>query len=419
MGIHERQPIVTKNTRQKMRHNMKFKEKIAGFTENIRKKWSREKGSLVVESTLVYPVIFFVIMFLLYMGNMYYLKASIDSEVSKEAIRYAALYADPHLDEFEQDTIPTKASEHTVTGELYRYINIFSDGKSGAAGTAEKNDLIGRLSQTGFFDKMEPSCITVKKHEVNNYIVYQTYEVEVSYDLKMPIGVLGGGEIATLKMTSREEAPVTDTSEFIRTVDMAVDYAERSKSGEKFVATINEVYGKVDDFVNGRTYDPSEAVAGGAPPGGPKVTSSLEYAEKVSDRTTVEGTYAESYTESKILKEELYDAGVSSPPYRFAAHHIVPWNDPRTSRARDILDKYDIDYNSAANGVFLPMEKNKYTGNTTLHIGNHGESYATTINSRILEADKEYGTKDAIIKELNSIREELLNGTLQLNDPKK
>ncbi len=248
-----------------MRQKLRFKEKIAGFTERFRKKWSREKGSLVVESTLVYPVIFFVIMFLLYMGNMYYLKAQIDSVVSQEAIRYAALYADPNLDAFEEDFPTEIKAGDGITDHLYRYVNFVEVGGYGKATEAQKNALKAKLSDTGFFDKMEPSCITVKKHEVNNYIVYQTYEVEVSYDLKMPIGVLGGGEIATLKMNSREEATVTDTSEFIRTVDMAVDYAERSKSGEKFVNTINEVYGKVDGFVNGKTYDPNEAVAGGVP----------------------------------------------------------------------------------------------------------------------------------------------------------
>ena len=63
---------------------------MTGLIEKLRRRFRREKGSLVIESTLVYPVIFFVILFLLYMGNMYYLKAKIDSVVSQEAIRYAA-----------------------------------------------------------------------------------------------------------------------------------------------------------------------------------------------------------------------------------------------------------------------------------------------------------------------------------------
>ena len=243
---------------------------MTGLIEKLRRRFRREKGSLVIESTLVYPVIFFVILFLLYMGNMYYLKAKIDSVVSQEAIRYAALYADPNLELFEQEEIPTTTKDTKLTDHLYRYVNFAEVGGFGKANDDEKDKLAKKLVDTGFFSKMEPVDIQVKKHEVNNYIIYQTYEVEVSYDLKMPIGVIFGGEIATLHMNTREEAPVTDTAEFIRTVDMAVDYAERSKSGEKFIASINEVYGRVDEFVNGKTYDPSEAVAGGVPGVGTK-----------------------------------------------------------------------------------------------------------------------------------------------------
>ena len=45
---------------------------MTGLIEKLRRRFRREKGSLVIESTLVYPVIFFVILFLLYMGNMYF-----------------------------------------------------------------------------------------------------------------------------------------------------------------------------------------------------------------------------------------------------------------------------------------------------------------------------------------------------------
>lgn len=183
--------------------------------------------------------------------------------VSQEAIRYAAMYADPNLELFEQEKIPTTTKDTKLTDHLYRYVNFAEVGGFGKATDDEKDELAKKLVDTGFFSKMEPVDIQVKKHEVNNYIIYQTYEVEVSYDLKMPIGVIFGGEIATLHMNTREEAPVTDTAEFIRTVDMAIDYAERSKSGEKFVNSINEVYLRVDEFVNGTPYTSDDAVAGG------------------------------------------------------------------------------------------------------------------------------------------------------------
>ena len=343
---------------------------------------------------------------------MFYLRARIDSMVTQEAIRYAAEYANPNLAEFEEE-IPTTVDGKQITEDLYRYINIFSKEENL---DTKLSDRIGETS--GYFTGMNPDNIVIKEHRAKNYVIYQSYVVEVTYELKTPIKFLFDDDYLTLDMTARAEVPVTDTAEFIRNVDMAVDLVERTEAGTKLTEKINDTYAKVEEFLNGEggASDDNGAVAGGATGGTNKVTSAQEYAEKVSDKTKVNGTYANSYTASEILREELYDAGVSNPPYGNAVHHIVPWNDSRAKEARDILDEYGIEYNSAANGVFLPTEKNEYTGNATMHVGNHSKEYITEITNRIRQAEQEYGTKEAVVKELNSIREDLLNGTLQLNE---
>ncbi|PGQ92757.1 cytoplasmic protein, partial [Bacillus cereus] len=55
-----------------------------------------------------------------------------------------------------------------------------------------------------------------------------------------------------------------------------------------------------------------------------------------------------------MLREELKDAGIDPPPYHNAAHHIVPWNDGRAVEIQKLMKEFEIDPNSAANGVFLP-----------------------------------------------------------------
>ena len=150
------------------------------------------------------------------------------------------------------------------------------------------------------------------------------------------------------------------------------------------------------------------------------VASSREYEGKTRGRTTVMGTYSKSDSPSDILRGELHAAGISSKtPYGNAAHHLVPHQDKRADRARDILEKYQIELNSAANGVFLPYQKNEYTGETALHVGNHGPDYIEEITNRLKEADKiatqNGGDRTIIEKELSSIRSDLLTGNLQLN----
>ena len=147
-----------------------------------------------------------------------------------------------------------------------------------------------------------------------------------------------------------------------------------------------------------------------------RITSAEEYARRVSDRTEVTGNHSESASASVILREELYAAGICNPPYPNAAHHIIPWNDSRAATAQNIMRSVGIDFNSAANGVFLPMGVNAYTGDAAQHIGRHSSAYIENITTRLQEVVNSGGGKSQVVSELNKIREELLNGTLKLNE---
>jgi hypothetical protein len=229
------------------------------------KKWlHKEHGALIIESAFVYPIMFFVLMFLLYMGNMYYLKAKINSVVSQEAITYAARFADPNQEQFDK-TIPTSNQGDTqVTKELYRYLDVFNISDYGTASDVQKSELIKEIEDTGFYAGMTPANITVETHKVHNYVVYQTYEVTVNYQLKFPIRFIFSKDVVLLNMTAHEETPVIDTSEFIRNVDMAVDYVERTETGQSILTTLDNTYARIEKFIDGeKKPDPSEAVAGG------------------------------------------------------------------------------------------------------------------------------------------------------------
>ena len=174
-------------------------------------------------------------------------------------------------------------------------------------------------------------------------------------------------------------------------------------------AELIETYGEkaVEYFSKGKEPDQVRKLVVG-------LTDVKTYEELVSTKTTVCGNYEPSLPSSQILKQELYSAGVAGPPYKFAAHHIVPIKDPKAEKAREILATYGIELNSAANGVFLPMETNKYTGDTALHIGGHSNDYIKQVTRRLEEADEAGGEK-SVITELNNIRKDLLDGKLQVN----
>ena len=258
------------------------------------------------------------------MGNMYYLKAKINSVVSQEAITYAARFADPNQEQFDK-TIPTSNQGDTqVTKELYRYLDVFNISDYGTASDVQKSELIKEIEDTGFYAGMTPANITVETHKVHNYVVYQTYEVTVNYQLKFPIRFIFSKDVVLLNMTAHEETPVIDTSEFIRNVDMAVDYVERTETGQSILTTLDNTYARIEKFIDGeKKPDPSEAVAGGS---GKYTVTDLdaaisdkckEYYDKYGPNLTAE--------QKQSLYEELLDLYKKTAPQN-RGDLLVPMN---------------------------------------------------------------------------------------------
>ncbi|CAM4120908.1 hypothetical protein BAMA_17910 [Bacillus manliponensis] len=144
-----------------------------------------------------------------------------------------------------------------------------------------------------------------------------------------------------------------------------------------------------------------------------------DYADKVLDRVNVKNEYPDSYTASKVLREELKDAGIEPPPYPNAAHHIVPWNDGRAVEVQELLKEIGIDPDSAANGVFLPYQVNDYVTTEVLHVGNHSKEYIREVTERLNSVIEMGGTQADIAEVLHQIRQELLEGKIKLNEPRK
>ena len=92
-----------------------------------------------------------------------------------------------------------------------------------------------------------------------------------------------------------------------------------------------------------------------------------------------------------------------------AAHHVVEGTDPLAKQSRTILEKFNIDINSPANGIFLPTDKNSiFKG--TLHKTGHTKEYSEYVYNQIKHSKNEHELIDA----LNQIKYDLYNGKISL-----
>ena len=108
---------------------------------------------------------------------------------------------------------------------------------------------------------------------------------------------------------------------------------------------------------------------------------------------------------SKVLRQNLIESGVEVPDYLNAAHHIVAGSSPKAAEARAILQKYGIDINDSANGVFLPTVRGVAEG--AYHPSLHTNAYYDKINKLLGEAT----CKEDVLDILEFISDELSSGS--------
>ena len=177
----------------------------------------KEKGAvMVVEASFVFPVVFFVLIVLLFMGNMLYQQTKMDSIAVRGAEYLATVYTNPLLAE---STIPAVSTE--VDAKPYRYLL----GDSDAENKAKKfiDELIDDTG-TGLFKGMEVDA-KITTCEIKNYVIYQTACVEIEYSINViPLRFFDESEIVNHSTATIVTA--VDSPEFIRNVDMILDYSE-------------------------------------------------------------------------------------------------------------------------------------------------------------------------------------------------
>ncbi len=139
--------------------------------------------------------------------------------VETRAIQGAGYCADPMLQTI-KDNNGTVPSLKNIKTEPYRYIFGGMDSIENKIASEVQNDIEGNA--VSFFKNMKPSLKMPKSDiaKFNNYVVYSTFSVEVKYELKFPIKLLGADSPTVMTINSRAEVPVNDTAEFIRNTDM-------------------------------------------------------------------------------------------------------------------------------------------------------------------------------------------------------
>lgn len=211
---------------------------------NKRRKFNNEDGAVsIMEATFVFPIMFIVLIFLIYMGNAFYIKTQIDGIVVDKAIKGASYCADPMLEIIEETGAIPSLSNLDI--KPYRYLFGGMDDIEVSIGREVKESIEG--TYVSFFRNMKPQILSDSGNiaKFNNYLAYSTFSVDAQCKIDFPVKMLGSDEAFSITLNVRSEVAVNDTTEFIRNVDMAIDYFEDNPVVEK----IRGIFEKVNEFM--------------------------------------------------------------------------------------------------------------------------------------------------------------------------
>ena len=183
------------------------------YLKNIK----QDRGAVeVVEAAIVFPVVIFVVFVLIVYGNMMYQQAKMDAICVRGAQYLAAIYNNPSL---KKKVLPTDSRNVDILP--YRYLLGDSDTEANARAQIQKQI---KNTGIGLFKGMTPTG-KVKTCKIVNYVVYQKAEVEIEYSVNL--FTLRLFDLPSLlKTTNAAVLTAPDAAEFIRNVDMILDYSE-------------------------------------------------------------------------------------------------------------------------------------------------------------------------------------------------
>lgn len=212
---------------------------------NLHKKLKENSGNVIIEATIVFPVMFLVLFFIIYLGNIYYGRAQLDDVAMRYCIKGAQSISDPlHYDMETYSTIP-------MDEDVQPYRFIFGEIPGGSIDKIE-NKIIEEIEDEidnnliSFFNNMKISFDKKPKAEFNNYVLYGTFTVEIEYSIPFPIKFWNKNTFPVAELKTRAEVSVNDIPEFIRNTDMVIDLVDGTKFGNK----IESFFKKINDFIS-------------------------------------------------------------------------------------------------------------------------------------------------------------------------
>lgn len=212
-------------------------------------------GLVVVEAAFVYPVVFMLLVVVMFLGDTFYQRARVEAAVLDAAVLGGAQIGSatlPHI------TVPTEGGQATlvpgsIENDPYRFLFNGPAGTGTEAVTATVKENVDKLlsaqdaSIFGLAPRLGEGGAQV---DYSSRIIQGEFAVSLSYGLTVPVDtyLLPEGKI-DLALEASSATTVTPMGEFVRTIDMMDDLHE-ANGGAKLTDSVQTIVGAISGFVS-------------------------------------------------------------------------------------------------------------------------------------------------------------------------
>lgn len=215
---------------------MRFKGKLNG-----------EKGTMtIIEAAFVFPIMLFIVFFMIMAGEAYYQHARVEYYVASAAIDGAARCENPMLGTvISSGAVPQDPAATEVMP--YRYILTGEAHKIADSVEEELQDKIEGMKPL-LFKGMRPINVDVRVTPHMNPLV-SSFPVECEFEVPLPIRMIFSNERLKFSYNVSISASVSDPAEFVRTVSTVADVLERNTQFTQFCGKVKETMGKIGAYL--------------------------------------------------------------------------------------------------------------------------------------------------------------------------
>lgn len=206
-------------------------------------KGRNEKGAMtIIEATFVFPIMFFVVFFMIMAGEAYYQHAKVEYYVTAAAINGASRCENPMLGTvLDKGTVPTDPAAADVMP--YRYIFTGEANKIAVEIESELQKKVDAMKPL-LFKAMRPTDVNVDAVPKLNPLI-STFSVTCEFDVPLPIRMIFSDEDLKFSYSVNVNTSVGDPSEFVRNVSTVADLLERNAAFSEFCGKIRTCMEKI------------------------------------------------------------------------------------------------------------------------------------------------------------------------------